>query len=95
MKTFKFSRVRSTRENTDVFIILDGNIYGNHSKRVNILYLFHQMNNKYSIFRVAMAPLLLTSENTIVCVEVLLPSQPTGVMSSAVTLPYHYFTGQA
>ena len=30
-----------------------------------------------------------------VCVEVLQPSQPTGVMSSAVSLPNHTFTGQA
>ena len=30
-----------------------------------------------------------------VCVEVLWPSQPSGVMSSAVSLPYHTFTGQA
>ena len=29
-----------------------------------------------------------------VCVEVLLPSQPSGVMSSAVSLPNHMFTGQ-
>ena len=39
MKTFKFSRVLCTRENTDVFIALDENIYGIHSKRVNILYI--------------------------------------------------------
>ena len=39
MKTFKFSLVFRTRENTDVFITLDDNIYGIHSKRVNILYL--------------------------------------------------------
>ena len=32
---------------------------------------------------------------TIVCVEVLRPSQPNGVMSSAVSLPNHTFTGQA
>ena len=38
MKTFKFSLVLRTRENTDVFITLDDNIYGIHSKRVNILY---------------------------------------------------------
>ena len=31
----------------------------------------------------------------IVCVEVLRPSQPNGVMSSAVSLPNHTFTGQA
>ena len=29
------------------------------------------------------------------CVEVLRPSQPNGVMSSAVSLPNHMFTGQA
>ena len=40
MKTFKFSLVLRTRQNTDVFISLDDNIYGIHSKRVNILYVF-------------------------------------------------------
>ena len=30
-----------------------------------------------------------------VCVEVLRPSQPNGVMSSAVSLPNHTFTGHA
>ena len=30
-----------------------------------------------------------------VCVEVLQPSQSNGVMSSAVSLPNHMFTGQA
>ena len=30
-----------------------------------------------------------------VCVEVLRPSQPNGVMSSAVSLPNHTFTGKA
>ena len=30
-----------------------------------------------------------------VCVEVLRPSQPNGVMSSAVSLPNDTFTGQA
>ena len=29
------------------------------------------------------------------CVEVLRPNQPNGVMSSAVSLPSHTFTGQA
>ena len=32
--------------------------------------------------------------NSFVCVEVLRPSQPSGVMSSAVSLPNHTFTGQ-
>ena len=39
MKTFKFSLVLRTHENTDVFITVDDNIYGIHSKRVYILYL--------------------------------------------------------
>ena len=30
-----------------------------------------------------------------VCIEVLRPSRPCGVMLSAVSLPYHTFTGQA
>ena len=30
-----------------------------------------------------------------VCIEVLRPSQPNGVMSSEVSLPSHTFTGQA
>ena len=34
-------------------------------------------------------------EKVFVCVEVLRPSQPNGVMSSAVSLPNHMFTGQA
>ena len=39
MKTFRFSLVLRTRENTDVFVTLDDNIYGIHGKRVNILYI--------------------------------------------------------
>ena len=33
--------------------------------------------------------------NKALCVEVLWPSQPNGVMLSAVSLPNHTFTGQA
>ena len=40
MKTFKFSLMLHTLENTDVFITLDENIYGIHSKRVNIFYVY-------------------------------------------------------
>ena len=38
---------------------------------------------------------LFEKTGDIVCVEVLRPSQPNGVMSSAVSLPNHTFTGQA
>ena len=34
-------------------------------------------------------------QSLFVCVEVLRPSQPNGVMLSAVSLPNHTFTGQA
>ena len=34
-------------------------------------------------------------DSEFVCVEVLRPSQPNGVMSSLVSLPNHIFTGQA
>ena len=44
MKTFTFSLVLRTRENTDVFITLDENIFGIHSKKINILYLFITCN---------------------------------------------------
>ena len=50
MKTFKFSLVLRTRENTDVFITLVDNIYGIHSKIVNILYFLWNtlfMNNVF------------------------------------------------
>ena len=36
-----------------------------------------------------------THLNLLVCVEILWPSQLNGVMSSAVSLPSHTFTGQA
>ena len=40
MKALKFSFVLRTRENTDVFSSLAENIFGIHSKRVNILYIY-------------------------------------------------------
>ena len=39
MKTFKFPLVLRTRENTDVFISPDDNIYGIHSKSKYSLYI--------------------------------------------------------
>ena len=57
MKTFKFSLVLRTRENTDVFISLDDNIYGIHSKKSKYPLYFHQIytdftaDNKINCFR--------------------------------------------
>ena len=47
------------------------------------MYVF--VEEKYQYFKV----------DLFVCVEVLWPSQPSGVMSSVVSLPNHTFTGQA
>ena len=38
---------------------------------------------------------LSDTSDLFVCVEVLRPGQPNGVMSSVVSLPNHTFTGQA
>ena len=42
----------------------------------------------------SVAMIMLTPGFVFVFVEVLRPSQPNGVMSSAVSLPNHTFTGQ-
>ena len=44
---------------------------------------------------IALLHCIMPSRALVVCVEVLQPSQPNGVMSSAVSLPNHTFTGQA
>ena len=46
-----------------------------------------------SIIKARMAQYVV--KGVFVCVEVLRPSQPNGVMSSAVSLSNHMFTGQA
>ena len=48
--------------------------------------IFHAKNRKL---------LTISISFLFVCVEVLRSSQPNGVMSSAVSLPNHTFTGQA
>ena len=52
-------------------------------------FLLNKLNMKISLLINMKMPTL------VVCVEVLRPSQPNGVMSSAVSLPNHTFTGQA
>ena len=55
----------------------------------------HRMEN---IKSQKISPLYKMTENlphAILCVEVLQPSQPNRVMSSAVSLPNYTFTGQA
>ena len=67
MKTFKFLLVLRTRENTDVFITTDENIYGIHSKRVNILYVSIESEFAYDVGRVTLptvSGLLLSTATT-------------------------------
>ena len=56
----------------------------------------HKQNNKkpYSHKKKTLT-LFMICLHQFVCVEVLRPSQPNGVMSSAVSLPNHTFTGHA
>ena len=66
MKTFKFSLVLRTRETTDVFISLDDNIYGIHSKRVNILYIFNWVSGQYySSDVIAISAVAVVSKNLV------------------------------
>ena len=53
--------------------------------------LFSRKNNK-NILNLSSAEFI--KRVVFVCVEVLRPSQPNGVMSSVVSLPNHTFTGQ-
>ena len=75
-----------------------GNLYG-----ISILkpIFWKKLRNK-EISRELVEKLVLFGRKTnilfgvmFVCVEVLRPSQPNGVMSSVVSLPNHTFTGQA
>ena len=52
-----------------------------------------EYNNSYVTFHICRS--LLHLESLFVCVEVLRPSQPNGVMSSAVSFPDTHVTGQA
>ena len=63
-----------------------------YSNRSN--HTFQVANNK-SLDQTAQLICTFIVNTCFVCVEVLRPSQPNGVMSSAVSLPNHTFTGQA
>ena len=43
---------------------------------------------------VTIMDMILMEMSLLVCVEILRPIQPNGVMSSVVSLPNHTFTGQ-
>ena len=59
---------------------------GGNSNQINYQVLHSWKENMFKMY---------VSTIQIVCVEVLRPSQPNGVMLSAVSLPNHMFTGQA
>ena len=56
-----------------------------------------ERNFSYSFVQIIMKLCMhfLHGMRMFVCVEVLWPSQPNGVMSSVVSIPNHMFTGQA
>ena len=63
---------------------------------IHISFLLQQPEIAYIVLGfIFVFDLFWTLRKGFVCVEVLRPSQPNGVMSSAVSLPNHMFTGQA
>ena len=64
-------------------------------------FVYINLKNMWKILVNPFAQFLFSSSiyglnnNNFVCVEVLQPSQPNGVMLSVVSLPNHKFTGQA
>ena len=68
-----------TKDNINTFLLLQ--IHAKSSK--TILWKKIKLSNELCRIKI------------LFCVEVLRPSQPNGVMSSAVSLPNHTFTGQA
>ena len=63
-----------------------------------IIFIWNACNWNVYIFMFERNPyswMMMLANSEFVCVEVLRPSQPNGVMSSAVSLPSHTFTGQA
>ena len=65
----------------------------NHSAESNQTCYMTSPHGKDVEEQVCLSIMLLTTLAKFVCVEVLRPSQPNGIMSSAVSLPYHTFTG--
>ena len=63
--------------------------------KVGKVHNFDKINLIFFFFKVNQVIYLSSPISLFVCVEVLRPSQPNGVMSSAVILPNHSFTGQA
>ena len=57
--------------------------------------LKNEPKKKKKKIKILSAAIVISALSLFVCVEVLQPSQPNGVMSRAVSLPNHTFTGQA
>ena len=59
------------------------------------MYGYYLVKYMYILILLNLSIMYVRHFNIYVCVEVLRPCQPNGVMSSAVSLPNHTFTGQA
>ena len=64
-------------------------------KRLSVHFPAHQAPSKMGSTQKRKVFAAIGEQTLSFCVEVLRPSQPNGVMSSAVSLPNHMFTGQA
>ena len=89
----KGTTVPETKPDTDSLFNLETNnfdwVASLESKAIPLNFYFKLIDLQGEVTRVLWMWILF------VCVEVLRPSQPNGVMSSAVSLPNHMFTGQA
>ena len=67
--------------------------------KIQTTHMYHRFRYKALFFQPKSTDIFLTSLQKhmlwVGCVAVLRPSQPNGVISSAVSLPNHTFTGQA
>ena len=61
----------------------------------NSQFLLKALSGNYKLFNYIDIPIHVAARVIFVCVEVLRPSQPNGVMSSMVSLPNHTYNGQA
>ena len=85
--------------------MVSNNISCGFATKTYVVVLIRSASNKYRYFlwrnhkNINMFSLKIDLSRpevrSFVCVEVLRPSQPNGVMSSAASLPNHTFTGQA
>ena len=84
-------RTRNNKQDGERIQHLSGDLFGG----LTDLLLFKRATANCKVRRIVTGSICNINKSIFVCVEVLRLSQPNGVMSSAVSLPNHTFTGQA